>query len=70
MGAKESFVDYPLKNGIWEYMKVYVLWHVHTLDDDHGEHEVDRSGWTDGFTTVRYGKLNFNMGYRNVNGKR
>jgi len=78
-------------------MKVYVLWHVHTLEDDNGEHddekligiystkenaetaieehkdlegfrdcppecfeideyEVDRSAWTEGFTTVRYGK--------------
>ena len=78
-------------------MKVYVLWHVHTLEDDYCEHddekligiystkekaetaieghkdlegfrdcpsecfeideyEVDQTGWTEGFTTVRYGK--------------
>ena len=78
-------------------MKVYVLWHVHTLEDDYGEHddekligiystkekaetaieehkdlegfrdcppecfeideyEMDRSGWNEGFATVRYGK--------------
>lgn len=78
-------------------MKVYVLWHIHTIEDDYGEHddekligiystkekaetaieghkdlegfrdcpsecfeideyEVDQTGWTEGFTTVRYGK--------------
>ena len=78
-------------------MKVYLLWHVYELTDDHGEHdeekligvystigqaeeaiqchkdlegfrdhspdcfeiheyELDRSGWNDGFTTIRYGR--------------